>query len=135
VRLHRSRLDRAGGLDELLDRLREAGRVAVADLLPQRVHEHALERGEVAGHVGGLHVAAAAAQRRERRSPLGLVLGQVVGVAIGLRDRADDAADQLGQLARDPLCGELTDLVERGALDQTDEPGLGQLVAQAVEAG
>ena len=38
------------------------------------------------------------------------------------------------QLASDLLGGQLADLVERGALDQPDEPCLGQLVPRAVEA-
>ena len=42
--------------------------------------------------------------------------------------------DQLGQLPRDPLGGQLADLVERRALDQADEPLLRELVPRAVEA-
>ena len=65
---------------------------------------------------------------------LRLLLRQVVAVAVALRDRADDAGDQLGQLAGDALGRQLADLVERSALDQTHEPLLGKLVARALEA-
>ena len=82
----------------------------------------------------------AALVSRPLRSPAsaaarcGLLLAQLVGVAVGARDLLHDVADQLGQLARDLLGRELADLLERGALDQPDEPCLGELVPRAVEA-
>ena len=133
VRLHRRRLDGAGGLDESLDRLGEALRLGLPDLLAEGVDEHALERGQVACHVGRLDVASTAAQGRERGGALGLLLRQVVGIALFLPGLADDVSDELGKLASDPLGRQLADLVERRALDQTDEPGLRQLVPRPVQ--
>ena len=128
VCLHRLGLDRRDRLDQLLDRLGEPLGV-VGKVLAQRVEQHRLKRPDIARHVGRSRLAPAAAQGRERGRALGLLLRQVVRVALGLGDRADDAADQLGQLAGDLLGGKLADLVERRALDQSDEPLLRELVA------
>ena len=121
VRLHRRGLDRGDRLHELLDGLGETHRVFL-EVLAQRSQEHRLESGDVASDVRRTGLLAAAAQVGEGRGALLLVAREVVRIGIPLADRADDPGDQLGQLARDPLRGKLTDLVKRCALDQAHEP-------------
>ena len=79
-------LDRAGGVRQPLDRVGEPLGLLLGQLVAQGAHEHGLERGDVARHVGGARLAAAA-QPRQRGGPLGLLLAQLVGVAVGARDR------------------------------------------------
>ena len=134
VRLHRLGLDRRDGLDELLDSLGEPHGV-VLEVLPERVQEHGLERGDVARHVGRARLAAAAAQRRRatRRAPPA-PSSRLYGSPSPSAIAPTMPADQLRQLARDLLGGKLADLVERRTLDQPDEPLLRKLVARALEA-
>ena len=82
VRLHRGRLDGAGGLDELLDRLGESLGVVSPISSRSACTSTRLERRDVAGHVGRARLASAAASVGERRGALGLLLRQVVRIAL-----------------------------------------------------
>ena len=127
------RLDRAGGVGQPLDRVGEALGVASrpaprAARAPARPGARR-RRGPPRPRSCRGRCAARPARRRAR-----LLVAQLVRVAVGARDRLHDVADQLRQLARDLLGRQLADLLERGALDQPDQPSLGELVPRAVEA-
>jgi hypothetical protein len=99
------------------------------------VKENALKSRHVTRNVHGARLTPTAGTKPgERGRPLSLLLGQIERIALALGDRVDDAHDQLGQLARDALGRQFADLVERSALDQTDEPLLGKLVPRALKA-
>ena len=60
--------------------------VVSPDLLAERAHEHGLERGDVAGHVRRAAPRAPPPRmRRQRGRPLGLVLRELVRIALALR--------------------------------------------------
>ena len=69
--LDRGGLHRAGRVGQPLDRVGEALRVLLGQLVAQGAHQHGLERGDVARDLGGARVAPAA-QPRQGRGALAL---------------------------------------------------------------
>jgi hypothetical protein len=118
-------LHRAEDLGEALDGPQRLARVERSQVPVERRDHHRLERGDVADELN-VERALAAGQLGQALRPLDVPARLRRRVGTGGRR---DLSDQLRQLAGDPAGRQPLDLVERGALERTQQPGLGEVAA------